>query len=139
MRNSSAKILIFSILFVAIFAIVASSLFVFVLNDNSQVFTNSEDVIISETASSSNVSYGYLSNGDGLQDGDVPAGYTTDLSNASPISSASELYTILRAKGTYTGNYYLTADITNWDYVITNDSDYETLEKKALQLIEELK
>jgi len=30
-------------------------------------------------------------------------------------------------------------NITDWDFVIKNDSDYETLKQQALQLIEELK
>ena len=30
-------------------------------------------------------------------------------------------------------------DVTDWDYVIQNDSDYDTLKQKAFQLIEDLK
>lgn len=49
-----------------------------------------------------------------------------------------------RAKrGTLVGENDITEtgldNITDWDYVINNDSDYETLKKSALELIEKLK
>ena len=70
MRNSSAKILIFSILLMAIFAIVASSLFVLVSNNNSQIYTNYEDANTSSVASYSSSSY------DVTVDGALPSGTT---------------------------------------------------------------
>ncbi|MCR4874514.1 MAG: hypothetical protein K5923_02070 [Clostridia bacterium] len=68
MRNSSAKILIFSILFMAIFAIVASCLFVTISNGNAQTYYLSADVNTEEVASYSSSSY------DVTVDGSVPNG-----------------------------------------------------------------
>lgn len=63
---------------------------------------------------------------------------------AGAISIRVECPRDIRAKrGTLVGETDVTEvgldDVTDWDYVIHNDSTYEDLEKKAMSLIEELK
>lgn len=73
----------------------------------------------------------------------VPFEYET-FKNAGAIAIRVECPREIRAKrGTLVGENDVTETgldhITDWDYVIQNDSDYETLKEKALKLVEELK
>ncbi len=73
----------------------------------------------------------------------VPFEYKT-FKNAGAIAIRVECPREIRAqRGSLIGEDDITEtgldNVTNWDYVITNDSDYETLKQKALQLIKELK
>lgn len=73
----------------------------------------------------------------------VPFEYET-FKNVGAIAIRVECPREIRAKrGTLVGENDVTETgldhITDWDYVIQNDSDYETLKEKALKLVEELK
>ena len=73
----------------------------------------------------------------------VPFEYET-FKNAGAIAIRVECPREIRAKrGTLVGENDVTETgldhITDWDYVIQNDSDYETLKEKSLKLVEELK
>ncbi len=106
MRKSSAKILIFSILFVAIFAIVASCLFVTLSVGNAQTYFSSEYVNISEVASTSDFYAGTKSNTNryGMTDGEVVSPYSHGLSNPTTVTQASDIV------GKTSGNYILASD-----------------------------
>ena len=125
MRNSSAKILIFSILFVAVFAIIASCLFITVQNSNTHTCYSNEETNIVSLADVTNVNgfnSGYLSNGDGLADGEVPSGYspTTTGYTAVAISTDDGLQSFLNDNS---GKYgYLT---TSFETTITFGNFYE--------------
>ena len=72
----------------------------------------------------------------------VPFEYET-FKNAGAISIRVECPREIRAqRGTLIGETDITEtgldNINDWDYVIINDSDYETLEEKAKELIKEL-
>lgn len=73
----------------------------------------------------------------------VPFEYET-FKNAGAIAIRVECPREIRAKrGTLVGENDITEtgldNITDWDYVIQNDSDYETLKETALKLVKELK
>lgn len=72
----------------------------------------------------------------------VPFEYET-FKNAGAITIRVECPREIRAKrGELIGENDITEigldDITDWDYIITNDSDYESLTQKALNLIKEI-
>ncbi len=73
----------------------------------------------------------------------VPFEYNT-FKNAGAIAIRVECPREIRAqRGTLIGEDDITEtgldNITDWNYIIHNDSDYDTLKQKALDLVEELK
>ncbi len=73
----------------------------------------------------------------------VPFEYKT-FKNAGAIAIRVECPRDIRAqRGNLIGEDDITEtgldNVTDWDYIITNDSDYESLKQKALNLIKELK
>ena len=108
-NKSSTRFLILSILVMVILAVTASTLFTELYNSTSN--TN----IAYAAVTSSNFSAGYNEEVSAELDGNVPANYSTDLSNATAVSTKAELATALHGG---TANYYLSANIV-WDESFT--------------------
>jgi len=104
MQKRSTGLFILGIIVMVLVAIVASELLTFLNFYQENIDTN-----IAEAASASDFTAGYVANGDGLTDGEVPVGYAP--SSGTAISTAAGLYSFLA--NAQNGSYgYLTNSIT---------------------------
>ena len=107
------KKLVSIVCIIAVVAIACAMVFSFDVSNNSNNVVPAGEANLESTAVGDNT--GYATNGDGLEDGSVPSGYT---GTGTPISNATELSDALRKNTGF--SYYLTTNIT-WSPSVVQD------------------
>ena len=111
------KKLVSIVCIIAVVAIACAMVFSFDVSNNSNNVVPVGETNLESTAVGDNT--GYATNGDGLEDGSVPSGYT---GTGTPISNATDL-TNKVFRTTTSSSFYLTTDITlSYDSLVENEN-----------------